>query len=99
MRNLKKQLDCFDRLPASLRATLANAAFDWDATLVASALEVGAAAEGVIARILDDEQRRLPIDAYVMYGPDHPGAARSVQANWLRYYHYPARSGGYWWNR
>lgn len=98
MRVLKKQFDCYDALPSKLRETLANAAFDWDATLVAQALELGAVAEGVMARILEDEQRRLPIDTYVMYGPDHPGAARKVQANWLRYYHYAARSS-YWWVR
>ncbi|WP_036257342.1 DUF6525 family protein [Methylocapsa aurea] len=98
MRTLKKQFDCYDALPSNLRKILANAAFDWDAALVAQALELGAAAEGIIARILEDERRRLPIDAYVMYGPDHPGAARNVQANWLRYYHYPAKTG-YWWAR
>ena len=98
MGNLKKQFDSYDALPGKLRRTLANAAFDWDATLVAQALELGAAVEGIIARILEDERRRLPIDAYVMYGPDHPGAARNVRADWLRYYHYPAKAG-YWWDR
>jgi hypothetical protein len=96
MGNLKKQFDSYDALPSKLRGTLANAVFDWDATLVAEALELGAAVEGIIARILEDEQRRLPIDAYVMYGPDHPRAARSVRADWLRYYRYPAKAG-YWW--
>jgi hypothetical protein len=98
MANLKKQFDCFDALPGNLRTVLANAAFDWDASLVAEALQLGAAAEGVASRIREDERRRLPIDNYVMYGPDHPGSARNVQANWLRYYHYPAKSG-YWWGR
>ena len=98
MRVLKKQFECYDALPANLRETLANAAFDWDATLVAQALDLGAGADGVLARILEDEQRRLPIDTYVMYGPDHPGAPRDVQPNWLRYYHYAARNS-YWWVR
>jgi hypothetical protein len=98
MRTLKKQFDCFDRLPPKLRHVLANAAFDWDATLVAEALDLGAVPEAVTVRILEDERRRLPIDNYVMYGPDHPGSARNVQANWLKYYHYPV-TRNYWWGR
>lgn len=98
MRQLKKQFACYDALPATLRAVLADAAFDWDATLVAEALGLGAAADGIAARIVEDDRRRLPIDNYVMYGPDHPGAARNVQTNWLRHYHYPGKSG-YWWGR
>jgi len=98
MRNLKKQFDCYDRLPLELRQTLANTAFDWDATLVAEALDLGTAPEGIISRIIEDERRRLPIDNYVSYGPHHPGAATSVQANWLRYYQYPAKRD-YWWGR
>ncbi|ACB96288.1 DUF6525 family protein [Beijerinckia indica] len=98
MGRLKKQFDCYDRLPETLRTVLANAAFDWDATLVAEALDLGAPPEGVIARIREDERRRLPIDNYVMYGPAHPQAAASVQANWLKYYHYPL-TREYWWVR
>lgn len=98
MRHLKKQFGCYDDLPAKLRAVLADAAFDWDATLVAEALGLGAAADGVAARIREDERRRLPIDNYVMYGPDHPGAARNVSVSWLRHYHYPVKPG-YWWGR
>jgi hypothetical protein len=98
MSNLKKQFDCYDSLPFVLRTVLAEAAFDWDATLVAEALSLGAAAEGIAARIREDERRRLPIDNYVMYGPDHPGSARNVQAAWLKYYHYPAHAG-FWWGR
>jgi hypothetical protein len=98
MRHLKKQFDCYDALPASLRTVLAEAAFDWDATLVAEALGLGASEDGIAARIREDERRRLPIDNYVMYGPDHPGAARNVQTTWLRHYHYPVKAG-YWWGR
>jgi hypothetical protein len=98
MSNLKRQFQCFDALPSKLRAVLANAAFDWDATLLAEAIELGASAEALLLRILEDERRRLPIDNFVMYGPQHPGSAPTVQANWLRYYHYPVQ-GAYWWGR
>jgi hypothetical protein len=78
MANLKKQFDCFDALPGNLRTVLANAAFDWDASLVAEALQLGAAAEGVASRIREDERRRLPIDNYVMYGPDRRAMSRRI---------------------
>lgn len=98
MARLKRQFDCFDRLPPKLRDTLANAAFDWDATLIAEVLDLGTAAELLAARIVEDDRKRLPIDTYVMYGPEHPGAPRHVPPNTLKFYKYPARPS-YWWGR
>ncbi|MGB8278672.1 MAG: DUF6525 family protein [Methylovirgula sp.] len=98
MARLKRQFDCFDRLPPKLRDVLANAAFDWDATLIAEVLDLGTAAEALAARIAEDDRRRLPVDNYVMYGPEHPGAAAHVPANTLKFYRYPAKPG-YWWGR
>lgn len=96
MARLKRQFDCFDRLPAQLRAVLANAAFDWDATLIAEVLDLGTAAETLAARITEDDRRRLPVDNYVMYGPEHPGAPPHVPVNTLKFYRYPAKPS-YWW--
>jgi hypothetical protein len=98
MSSLKRQFQCFDALPSKLRAVLANSAFDWDATLFSEAIELGASPDALLSRVLEDEQRRIPIDNYIMYGPDHPGSARTVQLNWLKYYKYPLQ-GSYWWRR
>ena len=96
MRNLKRQFDCYDSLPAALRQALAEAAFDWDATMIAEALDVGIPSEVLLTRVRDDEKRRLPIDNYVMYGPEHPGSAMNVKPEALQYYRYPI-ARYYWW--
>ncbi len=98
MARLKRQFDCFDRLPPTLRDTLANATFDWDATLIAEVLELGTAADALAARIAEDDRRRVPVDNYVMYGPLHPGSPAHVPANTLKFYRYPTRPN-YWWGR
>lgn len=98
MARRKRQFDCFDRLPAPLRSVLANAAFDWDATMIAEGLDVGASAELLAERIVADDRRRLPVDNYVMYGPEHPGAAPHVPPNTLKFYRYPA-GPRFWWVR
>jgi hypothetical protein len=98
MANRKQQFKCFDSLPAKLREILANAAFPWDATLIAEAIDLGVSPDLVLSKILEDERRRLPIDNYVMYGPEHPGSAPNVQPNLLKFYHYPINRT-YWWTR
>lgn len=98
MARLKRQFDCFDRLPAPLRETLAQAAFDWDATLIAEVLDLGTPPETLAARIVADDQRRLPVDTYVMYGPEHPSAPAYVPPNTLKFFKYSAQPS-YWWGR
>ncbi len=95
---LKRQFDCYDRLPPQLRDMLANANFDNDATMFAEALDVGIAADLLRSRFLSEEAKRLPVDNYVMYGPEHPGSAKSVAEAQLRYFHYTLRKY-FWWSK
>jgi hypothetical protein len=95
---LKRQFDCYDRLPPQLREMLANANFDNDATMFAEALDVGISADLLRSRFMSEEAKRLPVDNYVMYGPEHPGSAKSVQEAQLKYFHYTLRRY-FWWSK